>query len=152
MSRLKNYAFSILIPVFVGILVGLVTSSSMDYEMLQKPFLSPPGWVFPVVWTILYILMGISYGILKEKQLVDGEIDRIYYSQLIVNALWSIIFFNLKWRLFAFIWIILLIILVITMIKEFYEKNKTSGLLQIPYLAWILFAAYLNLGFFILNK
>ena len=152
MSKFKNYAISILIPVIVGIVVGLITSSAMDYEMLQKPFLSPPGWLFPIVWTILYTLMGISYGILKENNLINEDINRIYYSQLVVNAFWSIFFFNLKWRLFAFLWIILLIILVIEMIREFYRKNKLAGLLQIPYLIWIIFAAYLNLGFYILNK
>ena len=152
MSKFKNYAISILIPVIVGIVVGLITSSAMDYEMLQKPFLSPPGWLFPIVWTILYTLMGISYGILKENNLINEDINRIYYSQLVVNAFWSIFFFNLKWRLFAFLWIILLIILVIEMIREFYRKNKLAGLLQIPYLIWIIFPAYLNLGFYILNK
>lgn len=151
MNKVSIYIKSILIPVLVGIVVGLVTSSAMDYAMLQKPFLSPPAALFPIVWTILYILMGVSYGILKSNNLVDEEIDKIYYAQLIVNALWSIIFFVFKWRLFAFLWILLLIVLVITMISKFYGKNKVAGLLQIPYLAWIVFAAYLNLGFYILN-
>ena len=152
MNKIKIYIKSILIPLLVGSLVGLITSGFMDYDMLQKPFLSPPGALFPIVWTILYILMGISYGILESNNLTDSEIDFIYYMQLGINALWSIIFFIFKWRLFAFIWIILLILLVISMIRKFYEKNKTAGLLQIPYLIWILFAAYLNLGFYILNR
>ena len=152
MSRAKNYIKSIIIPVAVGVIVGLITSGFNDYETLQKPFLSPPGIVFPIVWTILYILMGVSYGILKDNNLVDEEIDRIYYLQLAVNALWSIFFFVLKWRLFSLLWIIVLAILVIIMIKRFYDKNKVAGLLQIPYLLWIIFATYLNTGFYILNR
>lgn len=152
MSKFKIYAKSILIPVIVGGIVGLIISGSIDYNTLQKPFLSPPSILFPIVWTILYILMGISYGILQSNQLVDKKINTIYYLQLAVNALWSIFFFTLKWRLFAFLWIILLDVLVIIMIKKFYDKNKTAGLLQIPYIIWTLFATYLNLGVYLLNK
>lgn len=152
MEKIKIYAKSILIPVLIGGIVGLIISSAIDYNSLQKPFLAPPSIVFPIVWTILYILMGISYGILKSKSLTDKKIDLIYYIQLAVNAAWSIIFFLLKWRLFAFIWILLLDILVILMIIKFYKKDKTAGLLQIPYILWILFASYLNLAIYILNK
>ncbi len=152
MSKFKIYVKSILIPVIVGGIVGLIISGSIDYNTLQKPFLSPPSILFPIVWTILYILMGISYGILQSNQLVDKKINTIYYLQLAVNALWSIFFFTLKWRLFAFLWIILLDVLVIVMIKKFYDKNKTAGLLQIPYIIWTLFATYLNLGVYLLNK
>ena len=152
MSKFKIYAKSILIPVIVGGVVGLIISDSIDYNTLQKPFLSPPSILFPIVWTILYILMGISYGILQSNQLVDKKINTIYYLQLAVNALWSIFFFTLKWRLFAFLWIILLDVFVIIMIKKFYDKNKIAGLLQIPYIIWTLFATYLNLGVYLLNK
>ena len=149
--KIKNYVISILIPVLVGVVVGFITAPFMDYNTLEKPFLSPPGILFPIVWTILYTLMGISYGILKNKGLINQEIDFIYYLQLGINALWSIIFFVLKWRLFAFFWILLLIICVIIMIIRFYSKDKIAGLLQIPYLLWILFASYLNLAFYLLN-
>lgn len=152
MSKIKTYAKSILIPVIIGGIVGLIISGSIDYNSLQKPIFAPPSIVFPIAWTILYILMGISYGILKDKSLTDTKTDTIYYLQLFVNALWSIIFFTLKMRLFAFIWIILLDILVIIMIINFYKKNKLAGLLQIPYLLWILFASYLNLSIYLLNK
>ena len=151
MNKVLIYIKSILIPVIVGAIVGIITSGFMDYEMLEKPFLAPPGIVFPIVWTILYILMGVSYGILKSNDLVNKEINSVYYIQLAVNSLWSIIFFVLKWRLFAFIWIILLAILIISMIRKFYEQNKIAGLLQIPYLLWVIFASYLNLAFYILN-
>ena len=152
MSKFKTFAISILIPVAIGGLVGLIISSTMDYSSLEKPFLAPPSILFPIVWTILYILMGISYGILKYNSLVDSEVNLIYYSQLAVNALWPIFFFVFKWRLFSFIWIILLAILVILMIKYFYSKNKVSSLLQIPYLLWTLFATYLNLSIYLLNR
>lgn len=152
MEKIKIYAKSILIPVLIGGIVGLIISSAIDYNSLQKPFLAPPSIVFPIVWTILYILMGISYGILKSKSLTNKKIDLIYYIQLAVNAAWSIIFFLLKWRLFAFIWILLLDILVVLMIIKFYKKDKTAGLLQIPYILWTLFASYLNLAIYILNK
>ena len=137
MSKFKIYAKSILIPVVIGGIVGLIISNFIDYNTLEKPPLSPPSLTFPIVWTILYILMGISYGMLKSKKLVNEEIRFIYYLQLFVNAMWSIIFFVLKWRLFAFIWIILLDILVIVMISEFYlsffikwlKNNKKYGII-----------------------
>ena len=152
MNKIKIYIKSILIPVIVGGVVGLIISGSMDYNDLQKPFLSPPSIVFPIVWTILYILMGVSYGILESNSLADRKVNLIYYIQLFVNSLWSIFFFLLKWRLFAFIWIIILAILVIIMIKEFYKKNKIAGLLQIPYILWVLFASYLNISIYLLNR
>ena len=119
MQKFKIYFKTILIPVLIGGIVGILISGSMDYNYLEKPFLSPPSILFPIVWTILYILMGISYGILKEKKLIDPETKLIYYLQLFVNAMWSIIFFIFKWRFFAFLWIILLDILVIIMINKF---------------------------------
>ena len=152
MNRIIIYIKAILLPVLVGALVGIITSGSMDYNMLQKPPLAPPGAVFPIVWTILYILMGASYGFLKVNNQTDEEIDWIYYIQLAINALWSIIFFNFKWRLFAFVWIILLAVAIISMIRKFYNKNKIAGLLQIPYILWVIFATYLNFGFYILNR
>ncbi len=152
MTKVKIYIKSILIPVIIGGIVGLITSKSIDYNSLVKPFLSPPSILFPIVWTVLYILMGVSYGILKNKDLNDSKVKFVYYLQLFVNALWSILFFTLKWRLFSFLWILLLDILVIIMVYRFYNKNKISGLLQIPYLIWILFASYLNLAIYLLNR
>lgn len=152
MSNFKTYAKAILIPVVVGGIVGLIISSSIDYNLLKQPPLSPPSILFPIVWSILYILMGISYGILDNNLLVDSGINSIYYLQLFVNALWSIFFFVFKWRFFSFLWILLLLALVVIMIVRFYRKNKASSLLQIPYLLWILFATYLNLGVYLLNK
>lgn len=152
MSKVKLYTKSIIIPVIVGGIVGLIILKSLDYNSLQKPILSPPSIVFPIMWTILYILMGISYGILDSSGLNDKSIKLIYYVQLFVNALWSIFFFTLKWRLFSFLWILLLDVLVFVMIVEFYKKNKVSGLLQIPYILWCLFASYLNFAIYLLNR
>lgn len=151
MEKIKMYAKSIIIPIVLGGIVGLITSKAMNYSMLNKPSLSPPGLIFPIVWTILYILMGISYGILDSREYIDFDIKSIYFAQLIVNLLWPILFFVFKWRLFAFIWILLLISLVINMIIKFYQKDRVSGLLQIPYLIWLVFAGYLNLFIYFLN-
>ena len=152
MKNIGIYIKSILVPLIVGGIVGFLTSGAMDYSMLKQPFFAPPGILFPIVWTILYTLMGVSYGILKSDNLTDEKIDSIYYFQLAVNALWSIVFFIFKWRLFAFFWILLLIVSVIIMIKRFYDKNKVAGLLQIPYLLWISFASILNLSIYLLNR
>lgn len=151
-SKIKTYAVSILIPVALGAIVGFIISGSMDYESLQKPVLAPPPILFPIVWSILYVLMGVSYGMLKSNNLLDVKVSSVYYSQLIVNLLWPIFFFVLKWRLFAFIWIVVLAILVIIMAVRFYKKNNTAGLLQLPYAAWVIFASYLNLFIYILNS
>ena len=151
MKKISVYIKSILIPILVGVLISLLTSSSMEYTSFIKPNFAPPAILFPIVWTILYILMGVSYGILKSNNLNDQKIDNIYYSQLVVNALWSIFFFIFKWRFFSFLWILLLIVLVFLMIMEFYNKNKLSGLLQIPYFLWLIFAAILNFSVYFLN-
>ena len=142
---MKKLIKNILIPTFLGGLVGIIINPFMNYQDITKPPLSPPGITFPVVWTILYIIMGYSFYKQNEQN------KTIYYTQLIVNLLWSIFFFIFKWYLFSSLWIILLIILVIIMIKNFYQENKISGLLNIPYLIWLFFALYLSFGIFILN-
>lgn len=145
-------AKNIVIPIALGGLVGLIISQFMDYNTLQKPPLSPPGFIFGIVWSILYLLMGIAYGILVYKGKSDAEVSKIYLTQLIVNLIWPILFFVFKLRLFSSVWIILLLILVIDMIIKFYKKDKIIGYSQIPYLLWIMFATYLNIGVYILNK
>ena len=152
MSNFKTFLKAILIPLLVGGIVGFITSNFIDYNSLEQPPLAPPAILFPIVWTILYTLMGVSYGILDVNGLALSSINTIYYLQLFVNALWSIIFFVFKWRFFAFLWIILLLILVVIMIVRFYRKNKIAGLLQIPYLLWVAFATYLNFGVYLLNR
>lgn len=152
MNKILIYIKSILVPLLIGGLVGIVTSKFIDYNSLIQPSWAPPSFLFPIVWTILYTLMGISYGILKSNSLLDSKASTLYYVQLFINALWSIFFFVFKWRLFSFVWILLLIIFVYLMIKNFYSKNKVAGLIQLPYLLWIIFASFLNLAAYILNK
>ena len=147
---IKRIIYSLL-PIVGGVLVGLIISGYMNYGDMVKPPLSPPSYIFPIVWTILYILMGISYFIATKDNGNDKELNQIYILQLLVNFFWPIIFFVLKMYFSAFFWIILLIILVIYMIKELLKNNKISGCLQIPYLIWLLFATYLNIGIFLLN-
>ena len=152
MSKLRNYASAIAVPLLLGAAVGFLTMSSMDFDTLNHPPLSPPGILFPIVWTILYILMGVSYGMIRQTGRPESSDSLIYYLQLGVNLLWPIAFFLLKWRLFAFFWIILLDVLVLVMVFKFYSKDRTAGLLQIPYAVWVIFATYLNLGVYLLNK
>ena len=132
----KRLLIFILVPLSLGALVGILTTSNSTVESII------PSWIFPVVWTILYILMGISsYLIYEETQ----EIPKIYIIQLIFNLLWSFIFFTFKLQTLAFIWILFLILLVIIMIRDFLSENKLAGYLQIPYLIWLFIAAILNL-------
>ena len=145
--NIKNLIKNIMIPIAVGIIVSIIMMPFNNYESLNQPPLAPPAIAFPIVWTILYILMGISAYMISERK---GNLS-LYYLQLFVNALWSIIFFVFKLRLLAFIWIILLIILVIKMIIQFKSIKNIAGYLQIPYLLWLLFAAYLNFGVYLLN-
>lgn len=134
----KKLAIFILIPILLGSLVGFLTVPNSNIDSILPPI------VFPIVWTVLYTLMGVSsYLIYKET----NEISKIYIIQLVVNLLWSFIFFNLELFTIAFIWILLLILLVIIMIRDFIPKNKLAGYLQIPYLIWLIIAAILNLTF-----
>ena len=143
--------FYIFFPLVMGSIIGLLISNSISYNDLVKPPLSPPSILFPIVWTIIYLLMGISYFILKKNNNDNIIISTVYYVQLFVNLLWSLIFFVLEWRFFSIIWIILLDLLVILMIYLFSKKEKISAYLNYLYLAWILFATYLTIGIFILN-
>ena len=148
---MKKFIKAILIPVIIGGLVGILIAPNIDYNSLIKPAFSPPSILFPIIWTILYILMGISYWLLDKDNLVTRKINNIYYLQLTFNALWSILFFILKWRLISIIWIIILDILVIIMIIKMSKQKRISGLIQIPYLIWIIFATYLNIFIYLLN-
>ena len=146
---------AIAIPLLVGVVAGLLSRNGMDvFEMVNKPLLSPPAFLFPIVWTILYILMGISaYLILKSDANLEGKTKalKIYIYQLGVNFLWPIFFFNFKWYFFSFLWILLLWVLIIVMIREFSRISKTAGYLLIPYLLWVTFATYLTFAIWMLN-
>lgn len=143
----KRLFINIFIPLIIGGIVALIMIPFNDYKNLNQPILAPPAFIFPVVWSILYVLMGISAYLISKK----NSIPFVYYVQLFVNALWSIFFFVFKWRLFAFIWLILLAILIIIMIIKFMKIDKLAAYLQIPYLLWVLFAGYLNISIYLLN-
>ena len=122
------------------------------YKEIVKPKFSPSSIAFPIVWSILYILMSISlYLVLKSSNTDYKSSLKIYTFQLLVNSTWTLIFFGFNNYLLGIIWIILLIVLVITMITNFYNKNKISALLQIPYLLWLCIALYLNISIYLLN-
>ena len=151
--NLKRLLISLAISLGTGLLSGLISMSGMDsFETVVQPPLAPPAFLFPIVWTILYILMGISSYIVWES---DSENKQkalaVYGLQLAVNFFWSIIFFNYQAYMFALIWIILLWVLIIIMIYEFSKVSKLSAILQIPYLLWVTFATYLTFGIFLLN-
>ena len=147
MNFIKS-AFYIFLPLILGSIVGLITSSFMDYSMLIKPPASPLSILFPIAWSIIYLLMGISYYLYRRK---TDNINYLYYIQLGVNLLWSIIFFIFKLRFISVLWIILLDILIILTMKSFSKDSKVSVYLFIPYLIWCLYATYLTIGIFILN-
>ena len=149
MKILKNI-FYLFFPLVVGSIVGLVINPYIDYNSLVKLPISPPSIVFPIAWAIIYILMGVSYFLYRRKDCID-KINIVYYLQLFVNAMWSIIFFVWKLRFFAIIWILLLLFLVIYLFILFLENNKVSSYLNIPYIIWLIFATYLTIGVYILN-
>lgn len=170
----KPLLISVLLPLAVGGLSALLTKDSMmAFSALEQPPLSPPGWLFPVVWTILYVLMGVaSYLALVaipetaaspsgSKSATSGGMAlddsatypaiRAYTAQLVFNFGWSLIFFNLGWYLLAFFWLVILWILILVTTVRFYRLSPLAGLLMLPYLAWVTFAGYLNLGIWWLN-
>ena len=151
----KVYAFWILLAEGIGALSGWLSREGMEiYEStIVQPPLSPPSWLFPIVWSILYALMGIGAA---RVWMAPAGIHRsrglnLFIVQLIFNFFWSLIFFNLQTFGFALLWLILLWGLVLWMIFEFLKVDKLSGNIQIPYLLWLTFAAYLNLGVWYLN-
>jgi len=150
MKKHKKLIIYILIPLVVGFVGNLLGGSTDIYKQINTPAFAPPGFLFPIVWTILYILMGISsYMISKEKN--NKEALTVYWVQLGVNALWSLFFFRLNWFLFSALWLVILLCLIIYMIYLFSKLNKTAAYLQIPYAIWVAFALVLNSAIYILN-
>ena len=133
---MKKLLFYILIPLISGAIVGIITSGDMKS---YNGFV--PGWIFPVVWSILYIMLGISSYLVKD----DEDLLAIYKVNLIINLAWSFIFFTFNMKILSFLWIILLIIITIYMIIKYYKYNKLSAYLLIPYLFWLIFASILNI-------
>ena len=154
-KKWKPYIFWILLAEGVGLLAGLLTrDATMIYaNTIQKPPLSPPAIVFPIVWTVLYALMGIGAARVttSPKRKTDDIALNLFVIQLIVNFFWSFFFFNAQAFGFAAIWLILLWVLVLLMIIAFWKVDRLAAWLQIPYLIWLTFAAYLNLGVYLLN-
>ena len=159
----KALVISILIPLTVGTVAGLLTGGGMSvFATVNKPPLSLPSWVFPVAWTILYTMMGISSYLVYFSEADENNINpkesekkkqalTTYGYQLIVNFLWPVFFFSFQWYFFSFLWLVLLWILVAKMILEFGELSKVAAGLNVPYLLWLSFAGYLNLGIWLLN-
>ena len=152
MLKIKSLIINILIPNAIGILSAILSKVADNINSFNKPSWNPPGIVFPIVWTILYILMGISsYIIYESNTSYKKSALKIYAINLFINGLWSILFFKLKLFFISFVIIIILIILTIIMIIKYYKINKLAGLLQIPYLIWLCIAFVLSYNVFILN-
>ncbi len=151
----KTLIISVAIPIIIGGLSALVTRNSMqDFEQISKPSFAPPGWLFPIVWTILFTLMGIAcYLVITANASIKEQSSALkcYALQLIFNFFWSIWFFNLKAYWFAFVWLIALLILIIATTVKFWRISKPAGILMLPYIAWVTFAGYLNLGIALMN-
>ncbi len=151
-NKISELAIAILIPLAVGSISALLSRNMALYSSLSKPAFSPPAFLFPLVWTILYILMGISsYLIYSSDSDQKSDALKTYALQLFFNFCWSIIFFRFSLYLPALIWLVILILLIIKMIRQFYLINPTAAYLQIPYLLWCLFAAYLNFSIYTMN-
>ena len=154
-TKIRPYVGFSALALLVGGLSSVITQGEMEaFSTLRQPPLSPPGWVFPVAWTILYLLMGVGMAIVWRNS--DGERRRravtIWSVQLAANFLWPLLFFLWQLRLLSLVWLVVLLILVANMTSEFEKTSVTAARLQIPYLLWLLFAAYLNLGVWILNR
>lgn len=150
----KTYAGYILLTEAVGALAGWLTRDGVAaYSALEKPPLTPPEIVFPIVWGILFLLMGVSAArISLSGQLDHGRPLLLFFAQLAFNFVWSLLFFNLQAFGLAFFWLILLWVLILLMILSFSRIDRTAALLQIPYLLWVTFAGYLNFAVWMLNS
>ncbi len=151
---LKKFLISLAIPLLAGGLSALITkNASGAYSDFKNPPYSPPAWVFPVAWGILYVLMGISLYLVWNNSIQnDKQLAYIFFGlQLFLNFIWSPIFFLTQNFILAFIVIIFMWIFSVCMAVSFYKISKPAGILQIPYLMWLCFAAYLNYGVYKLN-
>lgn len=156
-AKVKNptetYVISIAIALGAGLLSSLVSMGKQsEYAALKQPTLSPPGWLFPVVWTVLFILMGISAArvYLNTPEKCPFAL-KLYLLQLVMNVLWTPLYFVLELRLAAFVLLLILLGTVIYMTSELKKIDRTAAYLQIPYIVWLVFAGYLNLATYILN-
>ena len=147
-----SFLVLLLLPLAVGFLSYYVTKDNMMlYDTIVKPPLAPPAWLFMVVWTVLYILMGVSSYLVYQKANRLGPLF-IYFLSLFANFFWSVVFFNWRQFGFSFIWLVLLWILILFTIIDYFKVSKPAAILQIPYLLWVTFAGYLNFSIWMLNK
>ena len=151
----KTLILCLAIPFGVGALSALFTMGDMqDYAALNQPPLSPPGWLFPIVWSIFYLLMGYASYLIITAQTVETEKRKAltaYGAQLLANFIWPLLFFGLKWYLVAFFWLVILWVLIYITLRRFSEIRELAGDLLLPYILWVTFAGYLNLGIYLLN-
>lgn len=155
-TKIKPYVVSIAVALGVGGLSAFFTKGNMAlYNEINKPALAPPMILFPIVWGILFVLMGIGSAIVYTKRgnnsEAAGEALRVYGFQLAINFFWTIIFFNMRAYLFAFIWLLLLAVFIVIMLIKFKNVSSVAAYLQIPYLIWVCFAGYLTFMVFVLN-
>ena len=153
-SKIKTYSFSVLLTLAVGALSALLTSGGMErYKLIEKPPLTPPDILFPVVWTILYVLMGVGMArvFMKSEGKTKSRNVIIYSLQLYFNFMWSVLFFVFQAYGFSFIWLIALWVLIILMIYSFYQTDKLAAVLQLSYFIWVTFAGYLNFVIYLMN-
>lgn len=143
---MKKIIIILLITFGVAVLPTIFIDFNTDY--LIKPALFPPKILFPIVWTVLYILMSISLYLASKN---DSDVYKVYGIQLVLNSLWSPLFFLFKTYLFSTLELVILILFVVVMVFQMYYKSNAAGYLQIPYFIWLLFALYLNVSIFILN-
>ena len=150
----KKLLLFLAIPLVAGGLATLLSGGMDSYQVMNQPPLSPPGWIFPVVWTVLYLLMGIGAArvSLSAPSPERSKGLNLFIVQLVVNFFWSLIFFNARAYGFAFLWLLLLWVLVALMILSFRKIDPIAAWLQLPYLLWLTFAAYLNAGVWYLNQ
>ncbi len=156
-KKILLFAAAIVLPLAVGGFSALLTAGNMNvYDELATPPGSPPSAAFPIVWTVLYILMGVSSGVVWFRQRIDkNSADAgvcFYILSLAFNFVWSILFFNMRLFTFSFIWLCALLLLLVLTVVQYLKVSKTAAYLQIPYILWVAYAGYLNLGISILNK
>lgn len=151
----KPLLLCIALPLAVGGISALLTHGAMaDFQALRQPPLSPPGWLFPAVWTALYTLMGVSSFLVLVSGAPQEQVHTalfFYGAQLLLNFVWPLLFFLAKAYLFAFFWLLALFVLVAVTLVRFGRIQKAAGWLLLPYLVWTAFALYLNLGIYLLN-
>ncbi len=154
-SKTKKYTIGIAIPLAVGGLSALLTQSAMQkFNSLNQPPLAPPSWLFPVVWTVLFVLMGIASSLVYMADVPQEQKKSaltLYGVQLAMNFLWSIVFFNFGAYLFAFVWLLALLAVIIATAVKFRKISEPAAWMLIPYILWVCFAGYLNFAIYLLN-